>query len=275
MPARDVETILLKQLASCLAMPMFVIGADGDLLFFNESAEGILGRRYDEWQAMERHEWGSLIRTYDVAGNPLPDSERPLLAAMDKREPAHNLFYLASFDGRQREVEGTAVPLVATGGASLGALGRFWEPRGEPLGELDEQDAAGTGGQHELEVILMRRLAAYLATPIFIQHQSGELLYFNTAAEPILGIPFEQVRVTPRHELYAMFQPRNVDGTPIESDDHPLNVARKQCRPAHRRFWISGLDEVPREIECTAFPLSGQSRRMLGSVGFFWEIGAS
>ena len=48
MPPRNVEIILLKQLASCLAMPMFVLGPDGEMLYFNEPAESIVGARYAE-----------------------------------------------------------------------------------------------------------------------------------------------------------------------------------------------------------------------------------
>ncbi|MBW2374226.1 MAG: PAS domain-containing protein, partial [Deltaproteobacteria bacterium] len=40
----DVELILLRQLASQLAMPIIVVDPRGDLLYFNEAAEAILGR---------------------------------------------------------------------------------------------------------------------------------------------------------------------------------------------------------------------------------------
>jgi PAS domain-containing protein len=274
LPASDVEIILLKQLASCLAMPMFVFGPDGELLFFNESGEALIGRRYDEWQATERQAWGALLRANDASGNPLPDSERPAMIALDKREFAHRRFFLGYGNGLQREVEGTAFPLVGKSGSLLGALGMFWEFGKPRIGDEPSQLLRSRAHQ-EVEVILMRRLAGHLATPIFIQHADGELLYFNPAAEPILGIPYDQVRVTPRHELYATFSPTDESGTPIESDEHPLNIARYRREPAHRRFWLTGVDGVQRKVEFTAIPLIGQSGRMLGASGFFWEIGKS
>jgi PAS domain-containing protein len=273
-PASDVEIIVLKQLASCLAMPMFVAGPDGELIFFNEPAESILGRRYDEWQAMERAEWGAMIRSTDAEGNPLPDSERPTMIALDKREFAHRRFFVQGVDEVRREIEGTAFPLVGKSEALLGALGFFWEPGLEQSGKAPPQVAHSRDHQ-EVEVILMRRLAERLETPIFIQHADGELLFFNAAAEPIVGIPYERVKVTPRHELYATFRPRDEDGQLIESDDHPLNIARYRREPSHRRFWIRGLDGVDRKVEFTAIPLIGQSGHVLGSAGFFWEIGKS
>jgi PAS domain-containing protein len=271
-PTSDVEIILLKQLASCLAMPMFVFGPDGEMLFFNESAESIVGARYDEWMATERRAWGNELRTTDAAGNSLPDSERPVMIALDKREFAHRRMFLRDQNGLQREIEGTSFPLLDKNDRLLGALGLFWELDRECI-EKPSPNFVPSRNHQELEVILMRRLASLLATPIFILHADGELLYFNPAAEPIVGIPFEKMRVTPRHQLYTNFRPLNDDGTPIESDDHPLNIARHRHEPAHRSFWITGLDGVQRKVEFTAIPLIGQSGRMLGAAGFFRESG--
>ena len=43
MAQTNVEIILLKQLASCLAMPMLVIGQNGNLLYFNEPSDDRTG----------------------------------------------------------------------------------------------------------------------------------------------------------------------------------------------------------------------------------------
>ena len=48
MPQQPLELILLRQCASHLAMPIWIMGPDGNLLFYNEPAEPILGRRFDE-----------------------------------------------------------------------------------------------------------------------------------------------------------------------------------------------------------------------------------
>jgi hypothetical protein len=54
-------------------------------------------------------------------------------------------------------------------------------------------------------------------------------------------------------------------------EDLPLVVALRERRPAHRAFWIHGLDGVRRRIEVTAFPLVGQGERHLGAMALFWE----
>lgn len=129
--------------------------------------------------------------------------------------------------------------------------------------------------QRDVEVILMRQLASCLATPILVTGAGGDLVYFNEPAEPILGRRFDETGPMSKDELFSIFKPTEDDGTPIKPDDHPLTVARKTLEPAHRRFWIQGMDGVSRQIEGTAFPLVCQSGRVLGAVGIFWEIAKS
>ncbi len=41
--AQPIQMILMKQLAGYLSVPLFLVGPNGDLLFYNEPAEAILG----------------------------------------------------------------------------------------------------------------------------------------------------------------------------------------------------------------------------------------
>ena len=269
---RDVELILLKQLSSCLAIPMFVADADGQLVFFNESAEPLVGRRFEEMGELSLSDWGDLLQATDEMGRPFDDDERPLVAALRQQEPVHRHFFIRDIEGERREVKGTAFPLVREDGKLLGALGMFWRPgEGKPA-RVTPPAAGRPRRQYEVEAILMRRLASYLATPIYLVGNTGQLLYFNAAAERILGGSFDQMTEASRDEVYESFSPRNLDGSPIERGTHPLTFAREQREPAHRRFWIRGIDSISRLIEGTAFPLIGQSGRDLGAVGVFWEI---
>ncbi len=117
----------------------------------------------------------------------------------------------------------------------------------------------------------MRELASHLATPIFVIDPDGDLLFFNEPAEPILGRRFDETGPMSREELYAIFKPTDEDGSLMKQEDHPLYIARRERRPAHRRFWIQGIDGVARKLEATAFPLLRQNDRLLGAVGIFWE----
>ncbi len=125
--------------------------------------------------------------------------------------------------------------------------------------------------QQEIEVILARQLADYLALPIFLVDQEGNLLFYNEPAEKILGHRYEETGPLPAQEWATIFQPTDEDSRPLPPEQLPLIVALKESRPAHSGFWIRGLDGVLRQIEVIAFPLIGQSDRRLGAVAIFWE----
>jgi PAS domain-containing protein len=126
--------------------------------------------------------------------------------------------------------------------------------------------------QREIEIILSRQLASYLAIPIFIVDPEGNLLFYNEPAEAILGGRFEETGEMPVSEWSRVFKPTDHRGAALGPDKLPLMVAVTERRPAHRRFWIRGLDHVRRHIEVTAFPLVGQADRYLGAMALFWEV---
>jgi PAS domain-containing protein len=125
--------------------------------------------------------------------------------------------------------------------------------------------------QHEVEVILMKLVASYLAMPIFLVDPSGGLVYYNEPAEPILGRRYDETGEMPLEEWSTIFVPTDESGAVIPAEDLPLTRAVQEGRPDHGAFWIRGLDETPHHISVTAFPLVGQSGRNLGSVAIFWE----
>jgi PAS domain-containing protein len=123
----DVELIVLKQAASYLATPIFIVDVVGTLLFYNEPAEAILGRRYDETGEMPMDEWGSIWSPTDDDGTPLDVGSLPLAIAVTERRPAHGAMTITASDGRERRIEVTAFPLVGQSGRQLGSVAVFWE----------------------------------------------------------------------------------------------------------------------------------------------------
>ncbi len=126
--------------------------------------------------------------------------------------------------------------------------------------------------QKEIEVILMRQLASYLAVPVFLVDAEGNLLFYNEPAEALLGRRFDEAGEMPKEVWSTAFKQSDEGGAPIPPDSIPLMVALRKRRPAHRTMRITGLDGVPRRIEVTAFPLEGQGGRHLGAVSIFWGI---
>jgi PAS domain-containing protein len=126
--------------------------------------------------------------------------------------------------------------------------------------------------QQEVEVILARHLAEHLALPVFIVDPQGNLIFFNEPAEAVLGLRFGDTGLMPASEWSTMFEPVDRAGNPIAPHDLPLMIAMTHSHPAHKGFWIRGLDQKLRQIELTAFPLVGQSGRISGAVSIFWEV---
>jgi PAS domain-containing protein len=124
----------------------------------------------------------------------------------------------------------------------------------------------------EIELVLMRQLASYLNMPILVVDPDGDLLFFNEAAEPIIGRRFEETGVIRSGEWSRLFRPSDENGEPLPREEQPLFIARSQRKPAFRRSWVRGLDGVDRQIEGIAFPLIGQGDRFLGAAGIFWEV---
>jgi PAS domain-containing protein len=124
---QPIEVILMRQLASYLAMPIFLVDPAGTLLFYNEPAEAILGSRYEETGPLTQDEWGTAFRPTDQDGAPLSAERLPLSQALAHHRPAHAVFSILGLDGVTRRVAATAIPVEGQGGRFLGAVALFWE----------------------------------------------------------------------------------------------------------------------------------------------------
>jgi PAS domain-containing protein len=125
---KPIEIILLRQWASHMATPIWIAGNRGELLYYNEPAEKLLGRRFDEAGPMRLRELPSLFQTTWPDGQPMSEADLPLAKALRQRQPAHLRVRITALDGESRLLDITAVPLLVQGGAYLGAMAMFWEP---------------------------------------------------------------------------------------------------------------------------------------------------
>lgn len=125
--------------------------------------------------------------------------------------------------------------------------------------------------QKEIEMILTRQLASYLAMPIFIVDPQGNLVFYNEPAEVILGHHFDETGEMAAAEWATIFTPTDEAGKLIPQDELPLIITLREKKPAHKSFWITGLDKIPRYIEVTAFPLTGEVGRDIGALAIFWD----
>jgi PAS domain-containing protein len=124
---------------------------------------------------------------------------------------------------------------------------------------------------HDVELILMKQLASYLAVPIFLVDPAGTLLYYNEPAESLLGRRYDETGEMPMDEWGTVFTPTDREGAPLGLEQLPLAIAVQDGHPTHGQISIIGLDGVARQLSITAFPLVGHSNRNLGAVAIFWE----
>ena len=113
---KSLPLILARELGSNLATPMFLIDAAGTLIFYNEAAELLLGKPFNEVGELPALEFGDMLELSDSNGSPL-------------RRPAHRLVMATAFDGARRHVEATAYPLFGAADDMHGVLTVFWEVR--------------------------------------------------------------------------------------------------------------------------------------------------
>jgi PAS domain-containing protein len=123
---KEIEVILTRHLASCLAMPIIIVDTEGTLIFYNESAEALLGRQFEESGEIPADVWGTLVKPTDEEGVPLPPGALPLATARTERRPVHRRFWIRGMDGVARHIEATAFPLIGQAERFLGAVAIFW-----------------------------------------------------------------------------------------------------------------------------------------------------
>lgn len=121
-----IELILLRQVASYLDLPVFLIDAEGDLVYFNEPAEPLLDLRFDEVGELSMAAWLTRFRPGDEAGRILAEEAVPLVVALREARAVHARLTIAGLDGVRRSIETTSVPLRGQGGDLLGAVALFW-----------------------------------------------------------------------------------------------------------------------------------------------------
>ncbi len=122
-----------------------------------------------------------------------------------------------------------------------------------------------------LPLILARELAANLATPMFLIDAGGILVFFNEAAELLLGKSYGEIGGITALEFGAMLELENVDGTPMRRRDSPAGVAFYDREPAHRTLLATTLDGTRQPFEVTAYPLFGHVGEMHGVLTVFWR----
>src|SRR4029079_8757774 len=104
----------------------------GDLLFFNEAAEQLLGQRFDDVGSISLGDARRTLSFRDLEGHELTLDQTPLLVALRERRSVHRLLRINALDGRDHDIEVTAFPLLSGGGHLIGGVAMFWLRKKQP-----------------------------------------------------------------------------------------------------------------------------------------------
>src|SRR5688572_9223839 len=122
MAAYDIEIILNRQLADCLSIPVFITDTSGNLIFYNEPAEGILGKRFEETGEMPVGEWATIFKPVDDKGVAIPPENLPLVKTLNNEYPYHGEFFIESLQKQVQKISVTSYPIIGRSGKFLGAV---------------------------------------------------------------------------------------------------------------------------------------------------------
>lgn len=123
--AQPLALILARNLVGTVSLPALLLDEDGTLVFFNEAAGGLLGRRFEEVGPLDREEWATRFGPFDEHGRPAATDSLPLALTVKEGRPAQGRFHVRSASDEAIDIEASALPLVAEDGFH-GALVVFW-----------------------------------------------------------------------------------------------------------------------------------------------------
>jgi PAS domain-containing protein len=122
---KPLELIMARHLIASLSTPAFLVDEEGVLVFYNEAAGVLLGRRFEEAGRMTPEQWGTAWGPLDRERKAAPLDELPLTIALRQGRPAHSKLTIRSLRGEDHSIEASAVPILTADGAR-GAMVFFW-----------------------------------------------------------------------------------------------------------------------------------------------------
>jgi PAS domain-containing protein len=133
---KPLELILARNLLSSISTPAFLVGDEGALLFYNEAAGALVGRRFEDTGRMSAQDWTAEFGPFGRDELPIPYDSIPATVALRENRPYHGNFRICAAGGNHQDIVASAIPIVGPGG-SAGAIVIFW-----PV-----EDGEGTEGE--------------------------------------------------------------------------------------------------------------------------------
>ena len=123
---KPLELILARNLLSSISTPGFLVDESNELVFYNDAASVLLGKRFEEVGRLPVEEWSTMFGPFDEEGDRIPVEKLPLVIALRHNRPSYARLHVQSLNGERHAIEVAALPLVAAAGGFRGALAIFW-----------------------------------------------------------------------------------------------------------------------------------------------------
>ncbi len=119
--------ILSRQWADSLSLPVFLVDTKGNLLFYNQSAEAILGQKFEDTGPMPVGDWGTSWNPHEEDGSEIAPEGLPLVQTIATQVPAHRNFWIKSHSGDSINISVCSIPIFGRSGKFSGAMAIFWD----------------------------------------------------------------------------------------------------------------------------------------------------
>ena len=127
MAGQALEIILSRQLSDCISVPTFITDPAGNLIFYNEPAEEVLGKQFEDTGPMPMEEWSVVFNPQTKDGVAIEPEDLPLVQTLSKRIPAQGKFWIDSLNGSKYFLSVTSFPIIDRSDNFLGAVALFWK----------------------------------------------------------------------------------------------------------------------------------------------------
>lgn len=122
---KPIELIHARNLMGSLTTPGFLVDNEAQLVYYNDAAGQLLGRRFEESGPMPAADWGTEFGPFDTEGEPMEIDALETTRALRDGRPAHARFCVRSVGGESHEIESSALPIKGSDGFE-GAMVFFW-----------------------------------------------------------------------------------------------------------------------------------------------------
>jgi PAS domain-containing protein len=124
---KSLPLILARELAANLATPMFLLDANGMLVFYNDAAALLIGRSFADMGEIASSEFGAVLELASPDGERIRRRDSPAGIALLEQKPAHKTLWATAYNGKRILVRATAFPLFGATGEMHGVVSVFWE----------------------------------------------------------------------------------------------------------------------------------------------------